>query len=244
MLFDLLRKDLDPPAAGMSWVLPGQLRLLKLKPLQRTGCLDEVMTPTQLSKLWTFVCLASLLFALNSWLATQGGAEIFDAKLLTTGRVPVALTAIPVVSVLLAVLAAIGIAYARRGSAPWHARIPIVGFESIDTGSAEGRWFQAATMVGLTLVPLAALVHFWLVIDGALVVTTGTGPRLLSGIWDWSGLTSLNDPARACTALQPGAVACSGGVTVLPGLQPAAYGLISLGSLVLVLRHWLAVLRG
>lgn len=201
------------------------------------------MTLTQLSKLWTVVGLASLLYALNSWVSTQGGAEIFDAKLLTSGRVPIALTAIPICSVLLALAAAIGTVYAQRASGSWHARIPIVGFETLDTGSAEGRWYQAATLVGLTLLPLAALVHFWLVAGGAQVVTTGGEPRLLNGIWDWSGLERWNDPARACTDLQPGAIACSGGVTILPGPQPAVYGALSLASFVIVLRQWIAIFR-
>jgi hypothetical protein len=148
------------------------------------------MTPVQLSKLWTAVGLASLFFALNSWLATQGGAEIFDAKLLASGRVPVALTGIPICTVLLALSAVIGILYGRRMPGRWHARIPIIGFEAIKTGSTEGRIYQGAALFVLTIIPLAATAHFWRVLGSAHIVTTGAGARALQHM----GLVRADEP--------------------------------------------------
>jgi hypothetical protein len=53
-------------------------------------------------------------------------------------------------SVLLLVTSLIGATYAHRGGSNWHSRIRIVGFDSIQTGSREGRVYQGAMIALLT----------------------------------------------------------------------------------------------
>lgn len=201
------------------------------------------MSFEQLSKLWTTLGLTGLFFTLNSWLATQGGAAIFGTKLLTSGRVPIALAAVPICSVLLSLTAVIGTIYARRIKGAWHARIPIVGFEKIDTASSEGRCYQASMICGVIIIPFFVLFHFLLIIADARVVTTGAIARELTSVWDWSGLTTINDPARACTRLREGIAACSEGASILPGLQPTLYLILVFGTAILVVQNLMAIVR-
>ena len=100
------------------------------------------MTAQQIGKLWTLTSALLLYYALNSWIVSQGGNEIFGAKLVLATRGPAAMLAIPICSILLAVTSAIGRTYAIRVGGDWRKRIPIVGFDSIDTGSVEGRLYQ------------------------------------------------------------------------------------------------------
>jgi multisubunit Na+/H+ antiporter MnhC subunit len=70
------------------------------------------MTPQQISKVWTVISLVLLYYALNTYLVTQGGNEIFGTKLIVTSRIPAAMMGIPICSALLLVSSLIGIDYA------------------------------------------------------------------------------------------------------------------------------------
>src|ERR1700730_2943264 len=102
------------------------------------------MTPQQISEVWTVVSLVFLYYALNTWIVTQGGHEIFGAKLIVSHRIPAAMMGIPICSVLLLISSLIGLMYAHRTGPNWHNRIPVVGFDSIVTGSREGKLYQGA----------------------------------------------------------------------------------------------------
>jgi hypothetical protein len=73
------------------------------------------MTPPQISKIWTATGLALLYYAINSWLVSQGGSEIFGLKLVVASKVPAAVLAIPVCSVLLLVVSLVGLRHATLG---------------------------------------------------------------------------------------------------------------------------------
>jgi hypothetical protein len=204
------------------------------------------MTLAQVSKVWTAVGLFLLYYVLNTWIVTQGGQEIFGAKLIVTGRIPAAMFGIPVGSLLLLLTSLIGLHYAHRTGPEWHTRIPIVGFETIDTGSREGKFYQATMLGLLSLLPLAALVHFWRLFNDAKVVTTGNPPRDISSIWDWSPLkTSWDDPARICTNyfVENAKITCEKNATILPGLEPTVFALITLAAVIVMVMHWRAVFR-
>jgi hypothetical protein len=85
-------------------------------------------------------------------------------------------------------------AQASMSRADWADRIPLVGFEQIDNASREGKLYQGAMLAILTVLPLIALIHFWMVFSEAYAVTTKNPPELIPSIWSWSALTSLNDP--------------------------------------------------
>jgi len=204
------------------------------------------VTLPQISKVWTVVGLFLLYYVLNTWIVTQGGQEIFGAKLIVTGRIPAALWGIPIGCVLLLLNSLVGLHYARRTGPGWHNRIPIVGFETIDTDSREGRFYQGTMLGLLSFLPAVALVHFWRLLQEAIVVTTGNTPRRLDSIWDWSPLKdSWNDPARICTnyIVEAGKITCEHNTTILPGFEPAVFALLTLAAVIAMAMQWRAIFR-
>jgi hypothetical protein len=121
-------------------------------------------------------------------------------ELIRTAFAP-AMNGILLCSFLLLLLSIVGIIYARRKGTMWHERMPIVGFESINTGSLEGKLYQFAALFGFSMIPALGLVKYWSTLSLARVVTTAETPQVLPSIWSWSGLTSFEDPARICLML-------------------------------------------
>src|SRR5262249_18997331 len=152
---------------------------------------------------------------------------------IAANRIPAAMWGIPIGSVLLLLNSLVGLHYARRTGPDWHNRIPIVGFDSIDTSSSEGQYYQGTMLGLLSFLPAIALIHLWRLFHGARVVITGDPPRDASSVWDWSALTSLNDPARVCTNyIADKAIACEKNATVLPGLEPTVFAVLTLAAAV------------
>jgi len=198
------------------------------------------MTQPQLAKIWLCISLFLLYFALNSWVVSLGGQEIFDAKLVLPTRVPAAFIGIPICSVTMMAWAIVGTTYARRSHKGWHRRIPVAFFEEIETDSCEGKIYQATTFFLVLLVALGALVHFWDVVNDAAVLTTDMPVRSV-GLWDWGAFSSWNDPARICTGVDPKDGHCEGGCTVLPGLEPGLFALLTAGTVALLLVNMFAI---
>jgi len=200
-----------------------------------------------MSKVWSVVSLLLLYYALNSFLATQGGNAVFGATLIMTARVPAAFIAIPICSFLLLMSGLIGIEFARRGGANWADRVPLVAFDQIDTTKPEAKLYQAVVLTMLSIVPALTLIHFWTTIWGAeLTSTEPVNPRALDGgIWAWKWLTSFNNPAYVCTEVvtRP-AVACNGGATILPGLEPTLFAAITLAAYGVGIVFLVFVIRG
>lgn len=195
------------------------------------------MTPTHYGKIWTFVGAVLLYYALNTWIVTQGGNEVFDAKLVTSNRMPAAVIGILVSSVLLFVLSLVGRAYASGSGPTWHERIPVVALQDLRTGSREGRWYQGAVLFCFAALPVAATIHFWDLIVSATVVDRATGRPV--GAWDWSvtHAAGFRDPARICSTYADRM--CSGNATFFPGysmLVLVAFSLVAAVALVVYLR--------
>jgi hypothetical protein len=209
------------------------------------------MTSQQISKVWTVLSLALLYYALNTYLLTQGGAPIFGATLIVSNRIPAAMTAIPICSTLLLLCSLIGMDYARKGSSNWADRIPLVGFEEIDSAAREAKFYQGTMLGVLSVLPVIALIHFWIVFSEAYAVTTKNPPAVIPSIWSWSALTSLNDPARVCNVfhLQQSAVgaalsiSCEGTNTLLPGLEPTFFAIVTLAAATVTALFWWHVFR-
>lgn len=200
------------------------------------------MTQSQLAKIWVSLGLFLLYYSLNSWIVTQGGQEIFGAKLVLSTRVPAALIAIPLCSVVMMAWAIVGTFYARRDGQTWYYRIPVAFFDSIDTGSAEGRIYQAANFGLVLILPLCALAHFWDIVLSAPLLSTGPAPHAV-GLWDWNALGNWDNPARLCGALEGDGTKCVDGCTILPAVEPGLFALLSAGAVVLSLRNLWAILH-
>jgi len=209
------------------------------------------MTSQQISKVWTVLSLALLYYALNTYLVTQGGTPIFGATLIVSSRIPAAMMGIPICSILLLLSSLIGMDYAQKDRSNWADRIPLVGFERIDTMSREAKFYQGAMLALLSVLPVIALIHFWSVFSEAYAVTTKNPPTVIPSIWSWSALTSLNDPARVCNIfhMQPSAagapptISCEGTNTLLPGLEPSAFVVMTAAAVAATLLFWWRVFR-
>jgi hypothetical protein len=198
----------------------------------------------QISKIWSWIGIVAVYYSLDCWLVTQGGKAIFGSEVISLGRVPVALLAMPICSVLLGLASATAwfhAARARRAGRAWHARIPLAWLERARTGSPEGRIYQATVASVMVAVPLLALCHFWNIVSGAAIMLRESGER--TGMWSWP--TSLNDPARICTSYDPAAMdKCSMDVTFIPGIEPAVLAfIIALASLATAGFLWEVVRR-
>lgn len=202
------------------------------------------MTSQQMSKVWMVVSLGLLYYALNSYLVTQGAAPIFSATLIVSNRVPAAMLGIPICSILLLISSLIGIDFARKNGPAWADRIPLVGFEQINTMATEAKAYQGFMLAVLSFLPAASLIHFWILFCKADLVTTKNPPRLLNSIWDWSALTSLDDPARICNILhrQP-ELSCEGNISILPGFEPTIFAVATLAAAVATFVFWWRVFR-
>ena len=144
------------------------------------------MSSHQISKIYAVIGIFLFYFTIDTWSVTQGGQVIFGSKGVDPHRVLAAMNGIQICSFLLLLISIIGIIYARRsGGAKWHERIPILGFESLDTGSPAGKVYQTTAIVGLSIIPTIALTHFWSVFNIAPVITTTNPPLLLHSVWSW-----------------------------------------------------------
>ncbi|WP_156908827.1 hypothetical protein [Bradyrhizobium murdochi] len=161
-------------------------------------------------------------------------------------RVPAAMWGIPLTCIVLLVNSLVGLRYAQpTPPGHWHDRIPIVGFESIVTNSPEGKVYQGVMLFLLSLLPAAVLIHFWRIFNSAKVVTTDDPPKLVSSIWDWSALAKLDDPARICTdVIREGRkMTCEKNATLLPGLEPTLFAVLTAVAVLALVIHWRAVFR-
>jgi hypothetical protein len=202
------------------------------------------MTPQQIGKVWTVISAFFLYYALNTWIVTQGGNEIFGAKLIVSHRIPAAMMGIPICLALLLISSLVGMMYAERTGPRWHDRIPVVGFESILTGSREGKLYQGAMITFLSILPAASLIHFWRLFGNARVVTTKNPTQPIDSIWSWSALTTLDDPARICTDYNEiPKLSCEGNITILPGLEPTIFAVLTATAIFALVLHWRALFR-
>jgi len=197
------------------------------------------MSQAQLSKLWSVITAFLLYYTLNSWIIAQGGNELFGAHLIVSGKVPAVMLAIPICSVIIIISSIVGGIYARRSSDGWQGRIPLFGFESINTKSRDGTTYQAAIIIIFSAIPLLSLVYFWVSFLKAPVMLNDGTKQLIRNVWDWSKLTTLNDPARICTDFNKDLPdPCVGNGTVLPGLEPTIFAILTAIAALAAIRHW------
>lgn len=185
------------------------------------------MNAAHLTRLWTAVGLLLLFYALNSWIAGQGGQPILDAKLIVNEPVTSALIALVICPPLLVVLCWVGILFARLPDTGtgWHQRLPVIGLPGLLTGSIEGRLYQAFFLLVMIGLPCAALIYFLTQVLSARVFQQPGGAEL--GVLDpvdlhtlWSG-AYWDDGYRLGESLEKS-------VTWFPVVEPIVIGIILL----------------
>ncbi|QFT74866.1 hypothetical protein [Ruegeria sp. THAF33] len=119
------------------------------------------MTQEHLRKLWSVLGALLAFYAANAWIVSQGGNPIFDVDLIEDGPGVGSLVALPICAVLTILVSRIGTAYARRsGADAWHAKLPVVWLEGLDTSTSGGRWHQLFFLTAFIIMPALSLVHF------------------------------------------------------------------------------------
>jgi hypothetical protein len=177
-------------------------------------------------QLWAGVSLVLLYYALNTWIVTQGGNEIFDAKLVTSNRVPAAVVGIAVCGVLMAVASGFGFLFAAGGH-QWSDRVHVVWLKGLRKETRSGKLYLGGMFVVLTVLPALAMIHFWRLMVLAPVMDRAGNRE--TDVFDWAPTArTLNDPARICTDWIGGLDPCSGNATFFPGLEPTILGAVTL----------------
>jgi hypothetical protein len=65
-------------------------------------------------------------------------------------------------------------------------------------------------------------------------------------MWDWTASTSLDNPADICSNVtgKDGSIVCEGGTTILPGLEPTIFAVLTGASVCAMLVFWWLALSG
>ncbi|MDR3474781.1 MAG: hypothetical protein P4M09_24280 [Devosia sp.] len=202
------------------------------------------MSPKHLGQLWTTFSLFLIYYATNSYIVTQGGQPILDAKLVLDAKFPAAAVGIAVCTVMLFLASLVGWRYARGTTGSWHQRIPVVGLKGLGTGSIEGMIYQGTMAVLLALLPLVAILHFWDMVLGVKIVHSAADPVRV-GLWDWGWLAQhgWDNPAQICSN-NFGDADCKTPATFLPGFEPTLFAVLTALAVAMFVLHWWAVFLG
>lgn len=206
------------------------------------------MKPAHLTTIWAVLSVFLVAYAVGVVAYTQGGAAstvkipIIDLPLVIAGRGPAAVAGLIVCTVTLILSATVGWAYARQSKPfdKWYSRIPVVGLKDMVPGDVMSRFYQGLVLFVFLVPPIYAIVHFWRIMLGSRVVTTDPTPKPTAGVWDWSALTSLNDPARICALTTDD---CKPSSTYFPGLEPVVLIVLCLIAAFVVGGQLLAIFR-
>jgi hypothetical protein len=176
-------------------------------------------------QLWAGVSLLLLYYALNTWIVTQGGNEIFDAKLVMSNRVPAAVVGIAVCGVLIAIASTFGLLFAVGGPR-WNDRIHVVWLKGLRADARSGKGYLGGVFFLVTALPALAMFHFWRLMVLASVMDRDGNRK--TDVFDWAPTRrTLNDPARICSDWIGGTNPCSGNATFFPGLEPLLLAVIT-----------------
>jgi hypothetical protein len=122
------------------------------------------MSQKHLTQLWQGVSIVLLLFILTSVISIQGGSEFLGklfgdkAGAVADNKPAIGYFGAMIGGVLLLLASFILSLYARRHGTAWHARVPVLWLEGLDTLSWEGRVFQGFVLVIFLLVPALGIV--------------------------------------------------------------------------------------
>ncbi len=123
------------------------------------------MNQSHIVKLFTALGLTLLIISVNTWLVVQGGEKVLGISLISNEKAGAAFLGLMLCSVLLLLVAAVGLLHARRYGQNWHSRVPVVWLEGLDTSKKEAKLFQILIVILFFLVPIGAMVHFKEVVE-------------------------------------------------------------------------------
>ena len=65
-------------------------------------------------------------------------------------------------------------------------------------------------------------------------------------MWDWSALTSWNNPANICSEVKEkdSSISCEGRTTIVPGFEPTIFAVLTGAAVLAMLAFWWSVVRG
>ncbi|RWO70180.1 MAG: hypothetical protein EOS17_13975 [Mesorhizobium sp.] len=120
------------------------------------------MTKAHLTQLWQWLSVVCVLFLVASVVSIQGGSEflgsLFGDKVGVDDNMPATGYFGAIVGGGLFVLSSsVFLLHARRHGDHWHARIPVVWLDGLDTATREGKIFQICVLVIFVLVPVAGV---------------------------------------------------------------------------------------
>jgi len=198
------------------------------------------MSREHYGQLWAGVSLFLLYYALNTWIVTQGGNEIFDAKLVMSNRVPAAVVGIAVCGVLIAVASTFGLLFAAGGHR-WNDRTHVIWLNGLRTDTRSGKGYLGGMFFVVTALPVLAMIHFWRLMVLAPVIDRDGNHQ--TNVFDWAPTRrTLNDPARISSDWVGGTDPCSGNATFFPGLEPLLLGVVTAIAAAALLLHVAVVL--
>lgn len=123
------------------------------------------LSKEHLTKLWSWLALACVLFVAASIVSLQGGTEFVS-------RLRGEKTAVPVTNPagigyfgaivgggLLLIASVPFLLYVRRHGEQWHSRIPVVWLEGLETAAWEGKAFQICVLLLLVCAPAIGIIR-------------------------------------------------------------------------------------
>lgn len=132
---------------------------------------SSTLNKGHLTKLWTWLAVAAVLFLATSVISLQGGTEFVGSLFGQKGGAPVAnFPGIGYFGVIvgggLLFLASVPLLlHVRRHGSNWHSRIPVVWLEGLDTSVWEGKLFQICVVLLLVISPIVSLVSCYRVAE-------------------------------------------------------------------------------
>jgi hypothetical protein len=131
------------------------------------------MNKTHLTQVWQWLSIACVLFLVTGILSLQGGSEYLGRLFGDKGGSAADKAAISVADSKVAIgyfgaiiggglflLASGALAlHARRHGEHWHARVPVVWLEGLDTGAWEAKLFQVVILVIFVALPVAGIIR-------------------------------------------------------------------------------------
>jgi hypothetical protein len=194
------------------------------------------MTGPNLAVIWSLTGAATATYAVDSWIASQGGKGLFGSPLIDDRPAVASVFGIVVVAPLLILVCLTGVRYIARVRAEhWTRRIPAIRLTEEETVSPEMVAFKLSLLTGFVVIPMAALVHFlnklrkgWVHID-----PDAGGGRLR--VWEFAPLQ--HDGYRFGHSWGEG-------VTYFPGWETVVLVALALAALATSLRYLWRVAMG
>jgi hypothetical protein len=146
----------------------------------------DYVNKEHLAKVWSWLAVVSVLFVATSIVSLQGGTEFVGRLLGDKGGTPVTNPAGigyfgAIVGGGVFLLASVPfLVHVRRHGERWHARVPVVWLEGLDTAAWEGKAFQICVLLLLVCAPAVGILRCMQVAELGDICEQDT-PNIYSG---------------------------------------------------------------